>query len=443
VKKRLLLLLVASVVCISPHLVGMETRSKTREKRRKKSSHGGDETPCFWKNSQGEPFADETIITSNILPLVYDENRYFSYNLRTLLKLREVSKTWRDVVSLYSKEQPLRVSVCRYKTLGTDLETTKKFVSSLINANCDIALHLSFFGIIFDGYFVVLKNLGNRLVGLDIFANYSPKEPTEEQKEAYDKQVTDKALYFISKTFPNLRKISFCNCNNITPKGMRFLAQMPKLSSVAFKFCPVTDEMLRCLAKSQTITNLSLKWCKNVSGSTLHTFTHLKALHIERCKNFSGDTLHKLANLKSLHIEECENFDGSHLEHVTQSLQELNLIRVFDHDAEQELVGQHLMHIARLADLKSLDLTGNYCVKGEILDFLPKLKNLREANFAWCPDLDPSCLPGLVLPSLKKINCYIPVLQKNDVQRLRSMGIRVTGKSGPGYSGHSSDYNYK
>jgi Leucine-rich repeat (LRR) protein len=176
-------------------------------------------------------------------------------------------------------------------------------------------------------------------------------------------------------------------CRRISDEGLKILTEQPNraqtLCTLHLARCSITDAGLDNLEKLESLKDLDLNGCVNISseklGHSLEKLVHLTSLDVSYCPGILRSSWQgKINNLKSLELCYSSVRDSQlvHLKNLPM-LEELNL--------DSCLVGDlgvfHLVEV--MPNLTSLDLADND-ISDASMSMLAELKHIRRLSLFYC-----------------------------------------------------------
>lgn len=194
-------------------------------------------------------------------------------------------------------------------------------------------------------------------------------------------KIDNEKLKIIFNQLPRVRKVTIKKCDgvkkdtfeiisNAKVKSVRVIgrggrtirsanrkANQKELGDLFNKFqVGLSNGTLMPLTKNQSLTEVSIEGCANVSNSLVESLGgQLTLLSIKRCMNIVNPNLRKFINLKTLQIENMKDISLNMLLDVTENLETLVINRCYLALAED----QALQLFEKFKKLISLDLSGN------------------------------------------------------------------------------------
>lgn len=231
---------------------------------------------------------------------------------------------------------------------------------------------------------------------------------------------------YANQLFPDLHKLPGivmlgASDITITDHAIEGLVRMPNLGNVFFGNVEISPEQIRNLAKSQSLTSLSLQGT-SASDQNLKQCGHFEQLHRiyltnSVCTSEGIAALADVATLNDLQLRGLRNSTSvKGLRHLT-SLKHFNSLTVRYSDIED----QALVPIGKLFELEYLELDGNQ-ITDEGLRLLQDLDHLKQLSLVKNPITDEGIKSLQALESLQEVH----VTQSNQVTLDRFGSFTVT-----------------
>jgi internalin A len=199
-----------------------------------------------------------------------------------------------------------------------------------------------------------------------------------------DPAANDKDLATFAKvtTLTNV----FVGSTNVTDAGLKHIATLPRLKSLAIVSADISSESLKCLKDKTMLESLDLRECMRIDDDGLK---HLKGL----------------TNLKALKLK-CTAPGDKGLMHLS-ALSDLKVLLY----EQTQVTNEGLATLKCFSNLEEFSLLENYTVTDEGLKHLLPLKNLRRLSLRYTPITNEGLATVGELPHLEKLN----LAQNNEI----------------------------
>lgn len=186
---------------------------------------------------------------------------------------------------------------------------------------------------------------------------------------------------------PALEYLGLQDCQRLTDEALKHVADgLPSLKIINLSFCvSITDGGLKHIAKMQSLRELNLRACDNISDIGIAYLTEggskVLTLDVSFCDKIGDQALTHISqglfHLKSLSLSACTITDDG-LTQITKSVHELEILNI---GQCHRITDSSLKAISeQLVNLKAIDLYGCVRITTQGLELVMKMPKLDKLN---------------------------------------------------------------